>query len=107
MLLITARYPESQAISGWSRGSAVADCEAYQVPAGETLFLEPAASQKGGGRAAHVANVAIASATDQIAYRRHPARDQRQFPRAVRLLPVRLLRQTDRRRLLSSRERDR
>src|SRR5450432_4172078 len=48
MLLITARYPESQAISGWSRGSAVADCEAYQVPAGETLFLEPAASQKGG-----------------------------------------------------------
>jgi MHS family citrate/tricarballylate:H+ symporter-like MFS transporter len=28
-----------------------------------------------------------------VAHRRHPARDQRQFPRAVRFLPVRLLRQ--------------
>jgi hypothetical protein len=38
---------------------------------------------KRGERVTHVANVAIATAADQIAHRRHPARDQRQFPRTI------------------------
>ena len=46
-------------------------------------------SQRGETR--HVANIHVTAAADQVAHRRHPARDIRQFPRAVRFLPVRLL----------------
>jgi len=46
----------------------------------------------------------VATTADQVAHQRHPARDQRQFPRAVRLLPVRLLCQRDRQGVLPLRE---
>ena len=45
--------------------------------------------------------VNITAAADQVAHRRHPARDIGQFPRAVRFLPVRLLRAGYRKGVLS------
>ena len=53
------------------------------------------------GEVRHVANIHVTAAADQVAHRRHPARDQRQFPRAVRFLPVRLLRLRHRQGVLS------
>ncbi len=59
------------------------------------------AGQSQRGEARDVANVHVTGAADQVAHRRHPARHQRQFPRAVRFLPVRLLRLRHRQGLLS------
>ncbi len=44
-----------------------------------------------GGKAVMSQSRSIASTANQVTSRRDPARDQRQFPRAIRFLPVRLL----------------
>src|SRR5260370_38500329 len=43
------------------------------------------------GEIRHVGNVHVRTATDQVTPRRDPASDQRQFPRSIRFLLVRLL----------------
>jgi hypothetical protein len=52
----------------------------------------------------HVANIRVTTAADQVAPRCHPALDQRQFPRTIRFLPVRVLCALHRQGVLSVRE---
>ena len=81
------------AISGWSRRAGVPDCRT--------------SNNRSTGRNQSCRHRPRRKTADQIAHRRHPARDQRQFPRTVRLLPVRLLRQRHRQGVLPGRGRDR
>src|ERR1700676_5695516 len=66
-----------------------------------------AGARDNGENSANVAIVQFAAAAAQIANWRHSPVNQRQFPGAVRFLPVRLLRALYRESLLSIRKRDR